>query len=379
MKYLRLIRVNLTRKKTRLILTLGSFAVALFLYGLLVTIHNAFYQGVDAAGADRLIVRNKISLIMLLPYAHKDKIKQMPGVQAICSGTWFGGVYQDPKNFFAQYAIEPDQFLEIYPEYIVPKEQWEAFLKDRQGCIVGRTLVERFKWKLGDRIPIKGTIFPGVWEFNIRGIYDGAREKDDTTQFWFQYKYIEEMSRWVKGNVGWYMVKVKNPDDSLKLSEAIDKRFANSPNETKTEPEALFAAGFVKQFGNIKLLLVSVGAVVFFTLLLIAGSTMAMSVRERTGEIAVLKALGFSDWLVLILVLGESLTYALVGGGLGIVLVKLFTMGGDPTQGLLPNFNFSTLNIVVGLMVTLLIGVISGLVPALNAMHLRVVDALRRV
>ncbi len=379
MKYLRLIRVNLTRKKTRLILTLGSFAVALFLYGLLVSIHNAFYQGVDAAGADRLIVRNKTSLIMLVPYGHKEKIKQIPGVRAITSGTWFGGVYQDPKNFFAQYAIEPEQYLEIYPEFIVPEEQWEAFLEDRQGCIVGSTLAEQFKWKLGDRIPLKGTIFPGVWEFNIRGIYEGAREKDDTSQFWFQYKYIEEMSRWVKGNVGWYMVKVKDPDDSLKLSEAIDKRFANSPNETKTEPEALFVAGFVKQFGNIKLLLVSVGAVVFFTLLLIAGSTMAMSVRERTGEIAVLKALGFSDLLVLVLVLGESLIYALIGGGLGILSAKLFTMGGDPTKGLLPNFNFSTFNIVVGLVVIFLIGVISGLVPALNAMRLRVVDALRRI
>lgn len=379
MKYLRLIRVNITRKKTRMILTMGSFAVALFLFGLLVTIHNAFYQGVEVAGADRLIVRSKTSLIMLLPYAHKEKIKQTKGVKSVISGTWFGGIYQDERNFFPQFAIEPEDYLETYPEFTVPPGQWEAYVKDRQGCIVGRATAERFGWKVGDRIPLRGTIFTGNWEFNVCAIYQGTRKEDDETQFWFHYKLLEERIRWVKGRVGWYVVKVTDPDNSLEVSQAIDHRFANSPNETKTEPEAMFVAGFVKQFGNIKLLLLSVGAVVFFTLLLVAGSTMAMSVRERTAELAVLKTLGYSDPLMMVLVLSESVTYALIGGGLGVALAKLFTMGGDPTNGMLPFFYFSPMNIAVGLVITVLIGVISGLIPALNAMNLRIVDALRRV
>ncbi len=379
MKYLNLIRVNITRKKTRLLLTIGSFAVALFLFGLLVTIHNAFYQGIEVAGADRLLTISKTSLIVLLPESQMEKIKQVKGVSMVTSSNWFGGIYQDKKNFFPQFAIDVETYRKVFPEFLVKEEHWATFLKDRQGCIVGRDIAERFGWKVGDRVPLQGTIVPGTWEFNVCGIYDGAEKATDVTQFWFHYKLLEEKTSWLRGQRGWYTIKIDNPDDAPEICKTIDNMFANSPNETKTKPEALFAAGFIKQFGNIKLILFSVGGVVFFTLLLVAGSTMAMSVRERTKELAVLKTLGYTNKLVLVLILSESITYAFLGGGLGILLAKVFTMGGDPTGGMLPFFYFSPMNIIVGLMVTLVIGFFSGLVPALDAMHLRIVEALRRI
>ncbi len=379
MKFLRFITANILRKKMRLFLTIGSFAVALFLFGLLMTIHNGFYQGIEAAGADRLIVRNKISIIMFLPYSYKAKMSAIEGVQQVIPQVWFGGYYQDRKNFFAQFAVEPDGFRETFPDYVISDEQWNVFTNDRQGCIVGRELAQRYGWKLGDRIPLQGTIFPGTWEFNVTAIYEGRREQDDETQFFFHYKLIEERVDFVKGSVGWYTVKVADPGQSDTILEKIDTLFANSPAETKSEPEKLFAVGFVKQMGNIQLVLIAVGGVVIFTLLLVTGSTMAMSVRERTGEIAVLKTLGFTDSLVLLLVMGESLTFAIIGGALGLLAAKGFTLLGDPTQGMLPSFFLSHNNIAYGVMLTFITGALAGIIPAVNAMQLRIVNAFRRV
>ncbi|MEW6367445.1 MAG: ABC transporter permease [Acidobacteriota bacterium] len=379
MKYLPLVVKNLLRKKTRTLLTVLSIAVALFLYGLLVTIHGAFYQGVEMAGADRLVVRNRTSLIMPLPISYKERMLQIDGVAEVAHATWFGGVYQDERNFFVQFAIEPEPYLRMYPEFVISKVQLAEFMRDRESCLAGRKLVERFGWKVGDRIPIKGTIWPGVWEFNLRAIYDGKRPEDDTTQFMFRYDYLDERRQFGQGTVGWYMVKVKNPDDSGKICRAIDTRFANSPYETVTEPEKVFMTGFVKQMGNIELLILSIGAVVLFTLLLVTGNTMAMAVRERIGEIGVLKTVGFSDRAVLVLVLGESMTIAGIGGIIGIGLAKLFTLGGDPTHGFLPVFYFPPAKIVWGLILATAVGLASGLVPAVGAMRLKIVDALRRV
>ncbi|MBN1879181.1 FtsX-like permease family protein [bacterium] len=379
MKFLRLFFANLKRKRMRTILTVASFAVALFLFGLLVTISAAFSQGIDVAGADRLVVRNRISLIMPLPVSYKEQLLQIPGVNAVTYATWFGGVYQDERNFFPQFSIETETWRDMYPEYNVPDDHWESFLKDRQGCIAGRKLMERFGWKIGDRIPLRATIFGGTWEFNLCGVYDGNRREDDTTQFWFHGKYLEERRSWGKGEVGWYTVKVDDPDRAAEVSKAIDGRFENSPNETTTETEKAFAAGFVNQFGNIKLIMLSVGAVVFFTLLLITGSNMAMSVRERTPEIAVLKTIGFSDTLILAQVLIESLAYAMTGGLLGLLMCKLFTLNGDPTGGMLPLFYLSGRNMLLGVGLTVLVGVAAGIIPAMLAMRLRIVDAMRRV
>ncbi len=379
MKYLFLILANLKRKKVRTALTIGSFAVALFLFGLLVSVRSAFNQGVEVAGADRLIVINKVSLIQPLPISYREGIRQIPGVKAVTFATWFGGIYQDEKNFFPQYVVEPENWRSMYPEYVIPDAAWDAFLKDRQACIAGEATAKRFGWKIGDRIPIKGTYLPGLWEFDLVGIYKGTRPDDDTTQFWLRRDYFEEKAAaYWKGLVGWYVVKVANPDDAVKVVAAIDDRFANSPWETKTETEKAFAASFVKQIGNIEFLILTIGSVVFFTLLLVTGNTMAIAVRERTGELAVLKTVGFRDSLVLWIILGESLLIALIGGTLGIVAAKLVAPG---LSSVLPGMHvyLPAASLAAGLVLAFLIGALAGVLPAVSAMRLRVVDALRRV
>jgi putative ABC transport system permease protein len=380
MKFLGLIRANLFRKKIRFILTIGSFAVALFLFGVLAVVRVAFSGGIDIAGADRLVVINRTSIIQPLPLAYADKIKRIPGVKEITYANWFGGVYQDEKNFFPQFAIDVDNQRKVFPEFDIPEEQWQNFVKDRQGAIAGAATAKKFHWKVGDRIPIKGTFLGGVWEFNLDGIYHGTRQADDETQFWFHWKRLDEqVPAQYKSHVGWYTVKLEHPDDSLRISKTIDTEFANSPFETHTDTEKAFVTGWVKQFGNIQLLIMSIGGVVFFTLLLVTGNTMAIAVRERTGELAVLKAVGYSDRFVLLFVLFESLVIALIGGAIGLGLAKLFTLGGDPTHGLLPFFFLPGEAVLAGLAVTLAVGAASGIVPAIGAMRLRVVDALRRV
>ncbi|MFY9733260.1 MAG: FtsX-like permease family protein [Candidatus Acidiferrales bacterium] len=379
MKYKSLIMANLFRKKLRTTLTIGSFVVALFLFGLLVVVHGAFNQGVDVAGADRLDVINKTSIIQPLPYSYRDQILRIPGVKAITYDNWFGGVYQDEKNFFPQFAIDPENQRVVFPEFVIPDDQWKAFLEDRDGAIAGSGIAKRFGWKVGDRIPIKGAIYPGDWEFNLRGIYTGSRDNDDLTQFWFHYKYLDERRQYGKGLVGWYTVKLDTPDDGTRVAKTIDTMFANSPYETKTETEKALATDFAKQFGNIGFLISAVGSVVFFTLLLVTGNTMAIAVRERIGELAVLKAVGFNDRFVLFLVLGESLLIAAIGGAIGLALCKLMTLGGDPTHGFLPFFYLPGPMILLGFGVALAVGVLAGILPATSAMRLRVVDALRRV
>jgi putative ABC transport system permease protein len=378
-KYLQLVRSNLFRKKTRTVLTVGSFTVALFLFGILAVVDGAFQQGVDVAGVDRLVVLNRVSIIQPLPLAYRDRLARITGVSHVTFANWFGGVYQDERNFFPQFAIDREGYRQMYPEFIVPDDQWQAFLGDKEGAIVGEALAERFKWTIGDRIPIKGAIFVGNWEFNIRGIYRGRRVQDDTTQFWFRWDYLDERKTFSKGLVGWYVVRIANPDDAVRLVKAIDAQFANSPYETKTDTEKAFAASFVKQMGNIQLLIMSIGSVVFFTLLLVTGNTMAIAVRERTRELAVLKAVGFTDRFVLALVIAETILISLVGGGIGLGLAKLFSLRGDPTGGLLPFFYLPPDAIVLGLALALAVGLAAGILPALSASRLRVVDALRRI
>jgi putative ABC transport system permease protein len=380
MKYSGLIFANLFRKKARLLLTIGSFAVALMLFGFLAVVKEAFSGGVSIAGADRLVVINRTSIIQPLPISYADRIMRIPGVKEITHDNWFGGVYQDERNFFPQFAVDVDHQRQLYPEFQIPDDQWQAFVKDRQGAIAGASTAKRFGWKVGDRIPIKGTFLPGVWEFNLDGIYHGTRQADDETQFWFHWDLFEEkVPERFKGLVGWYTVRVDNPDDSLKVAKAIDAEFSNSPYETHTDTEKAFAAGWVKQFGNIEFLILTIGGVVFFTLLLVTGNTMAIAVRERTNELAVLKAIGYSDRFVLLLVLTESLVIAAVGGGLGLLLAKGFTLMGDPTHGMLPFFYLPGLAITAGIIAALAIGIASGILPAVGAMRMRVVEALRRV
>ncbi len=353
--------------------------MALFLFAILAVVRGAFQQGVDVAGADRLVVLNRVSIIQPLPLAYRDRLARIPGVTQVTFANWFGGVYQDERNFFPQFAIDRETYRQMFPEFVVPDAEWQAFLADREGAIVGEALAERFTWKVGDRIPIRGTIFPGTWEFNIRGVYRGQRVQDDTSQFWFRWDYLDERKSFAKGFVGWYTLRIANPDDAVRLVKTIDELFANSPSETRTDTEKAFAASWVKQMGNIQLLLLSIGSVVFFTLLLVTGNTMAIAVRERTRELAVLKAVGFSNGFVLTLVIAETLVVAAVGGGVGLGLAKLFTLRGDPTGGLLPFFYLPPSVIILGAALALAVGLMAGILPALSAAKLHVVDALRRV
>ena len=383
MKFSHLIFANLFRKKIRLLLTIGSFAVALFLFAFLSVVKDAFGRGADVAGADRLVIINRVSIIQPLPLSYRDKILRIQGVKAITHNNWFGGVYQEEKNFFPQFVIDVENQRKVIPELIVPDDQWANFVKDRQGAIAGASLAKRFGWKIGDRIPIKNALFGGTatWDFNLDGIYHGKRPQDDESQFWFQWNYFEErMPQSFKGNTGWYVLKLDQPDDAPRVAKAIDDMFANSPYETKTETESAFAAGWVKQFGNIEFLILSIGAVVFFTLLLVTGNTMAISVRERTAELAVLKAIGFTDRSVLFFVLSEALLIALFGGLIGLALaIFAVPLIGTALNGLLPNLILSYTILASGLAFALIVGAASGLLPGIGAMRMRVVDALRRV
>lgn len=379
MKYLPFILRNLKRKKTRTILTVGSIAVALFLFGLLVTIETSLNAGVDVAGADRLVVRNRISLIQPLPLSYQQRLRQLTHVSNATHASWFGGIYQDERNFFPQFAVDTQTYRDVFTEFVIPDDQWQDFLGDREGAVVGKATAERFNWSIGDRIPIKGTIFQGAWEFNIRAIYEGETAEADETQFWFHYDYLDERRQFGEGLVGWYTVKIDDPDYAVAVADAIDERFSNSAWETSTETEKAFAAGFAKQIGNIRLIVLSIGAVVLFTLLLVTGSAMATAVRERIPELGVLKTLGFGDGTVLGLVLGESVLIALAGGGLGIGMAKLFTLSGDPTRGMLPYFYLGPDSMALGLLLALIVGLLAGAIPAITAKRLKIVDALRRV
>jgi putative ABC transport system permease protein len=301
-------------------------------------------------------------------------------VKEVTYANWFGGVYQDEKNFFAQFAIDHETYRTLYTEFLVPEDQWQAFLADKQGAIVGKATADRYGFKVGDRVPIKGAIFPGDWQFNVRGIYTGKRPNDDLTQFWFRWDYLKEQAPpWAQNQVGWYILRVAPGFDAVKVTKDVDAAFANSAWETRTQTESAMMASFVAQMGNIEFLMSAIGSIVFFTLLLVTGNTMAISVRERTGELAVLKTVGFSDRGVLVLVLFESLLIAVLGGGLGIALAKALTLRGDPTNGMLASFYLSPSGMAAGATLALAVGLIAGLLPALSAMRLQVVDALRRL
>ena len=381
MKYLPLLWSSLWRKKVRTIFTLLSVFIAFLLFGLLMTIRTAFSFGVEIAGLDRLVLIHKVSLIMPLPVSYLERLRSTEGVALATHNTWFGGVYQDPSNFFAQIAVEPESFLKVYPEYRVPPDQLAAWAADRQGVLVGVDLARRFNWKIGDRIPIQGTIWQPkegqTWEFNIAGMYDGE-SGIDKTQFFFRYDYLNENRRQGDGLVGWYIVKIADSSQAQAMGAKFDDMFANSSAETKTTTEKGFVEGFAKQVGDIGAIMVAILVAVLFTMLLVAANTMAQSVRERTNEVGVLKTLGFSNGQILSLVLGESVVIALLGGGLGLGLAWLIVQQGDPTGGMLPIFVLPGRDVAIGAGLIVLLGLVAGALPAANAMNLKITDALRR-
>ena len=383
MKFWPLIWSALRRKRVRTFFTLLSILIAFLLYGYLAAVNMAFRLGVDVTGADRLVLRHKVSFSILLPESYLGRIEATPGVVEATHASWFGGIYQEPKNFFPQMAVEPEGYLALYPEFLLPEEQKQAWLADRTAAIVGRNTAERFGWKIGDRIPIQATVWrkadgSSAWEFNLVGIYDGAEDATDTTQFLFHYDYFDEARMFAKGQVGWYIVRINDPAHADDIAQRIDTQFANSFYETKTSTEKAFIQGFAKQIGNIGAIIGGILSAVFFTILLVTGNTMMQSVRERTAELAVLKTVGFSNRLVLGLVLAESLTLAAVGGVLGLTLAWWAIGRGDPTGGALPIFFLPPQDVLLGGGFMVALGLLTGLLPAVQAMRLRVVDAVRR-
>jgi putative ABC transport system permease protein len=383
MKYLPLLWHSLFRRKVRTIFTLLAVLVAFTLYGFLAAIEAAFGMGVELAGNERLVLIHKVLIIQLLPESYLERIRATPGVTDVCHQTWFGGIYQDPKNFFMQTPVDPESLLRMFPEFKLRDDQKKAWIADQQGAIVGRATAEKYGWKVGDRIPIQATIWrkkdnSSNWEFNLDGIYDGAEQGTDVTQFFFHYKYFDESRLFGQGSVGWYTVRIADASKAAQIAQALDGQFANSPAETKTTTEKAFVQAFANQVGNIALIVRSIIGMAFFIILLVTANTMAESVRERTSEVAVLKTLGFTDGRVLALVLVESCLIAGVGGFLGLGLAGLMVPR-IPTGNLLPNLFVPKASLGVGIALVLGLGFVAGIFPALRAMRLRIVDALRRV
>lgn len=384
MYYLQFLLSNLGRKKARTILTLLSIMVAFLLFGLLRSLAAAFDQGAEIAGEDRLISINKISLIQPLPEAYLGKVQGVEGVDKATSANWFGGYYQEAKNQFPQFPVIADDYFDIYKEMIsLPEEQMQAWKKNRVGVVIGKGLVDRFKWKIGDRIPLIG-LFPRedgstTWEFVIEGIYEAKSKSADTNTMLMHYDYFDEARQYAKGTLGWLIIRVKDPKQSAQVAATVDALFANSPAETKTSSEKEFAKSFAKQFGDIGLITTLILGAVFFTMLLVAGNTMAQSFRERIPELAILKTLGFSDVAVMLLVLAEAVVISLIGGLAGLLFAKFVVTGAATSMAsTLPGLNLSTSMMLLGVGLMFLFGVLTGIIPALQGLQLNIVAALRR-
>ena len=379
-----LILKNLGRKKMRTLFTGLSIFIAFLLFGLLGALNQAFNIGVEMAGANRLITVHKVSLIQLLPVSYQNRMEAVENVDQVVNFTWFGGYFQDPKKQFFASPTQPERLLSVYSEWQLPEEQRQAWFANRGGALVGKALADAYEWKVGDRVPVGSTIWPNkdgtrAWEFTIDAIFTDGGTGANESAFYFHYEYFDEARQFGQGQVGWYAVQVADPEGAEAVAQAIDELFANSPAETKTTTEKGWVQGFAKQFGNIGLMVTSVMAAVFFTMLLVSGNTMAQSVRERTNELAVLKTLGFSDLRVLLMILGESLLLSAAAGGFGLMVSMVMAEG--MRQGLsqfLPGFGVSSASLVLGVSLIVALGVVSALVPALQAKRLSVVTAMAR-
>jgi putative ABC transport system permease protein len=385
MKYLPLVLRNLLRRKVRTIFTTLSIFIAFVLFGVLMAIRAAFTLGVEVAGADRLMTIHKVSIIQLLPKSYMERIRSVDGVTDVTHANWFGAYYQEPSNFIANMAVDPESWMRMYPEFIVPEDQKKKWIEDRTGAVVGIDTAKKFNWKVGDRVPLISPIYRkpdgSPWEFTIDGIYDSPIKGTDKTQFFFHWDFINETFRNMAGianQVGWYVIRVKDPAASDQLAKRIDTMFANSPAETKTATEKAFVSDFANQIGDIGNIMMAIAAIVMFFILFVAGNAMAQSIRERTNELAVLKTLGFGEGRILALVLVESVVVAIIGGGLGLLVAWLLIARGDPTNGMLPAFYFPVRDLIAGVALVLGLGFGTGILPALQARRLKIVDALRK-
>ncbi|HZO22483.1 MAG TPA: FtsX-like permease family protein [Steroidobacteraceae bacterium] len=384
MKYLHLVFAALMRRKTRTLFTLFSVLAAFLLFGLLDSVRTFFDQaGSGVAGVDRLITISKVSFTLSLPKSLLQRIQATPGVAKVTYANWFGGIYQDPKNFFANQAVA-DNFFDLYPERLIPAAQLRAFHDTRTGAVVGEALIQKFHWKIGDKIPLQATIFPqkggsNTWTFDLVGIYHLAdpKLKAQENALFFNWDYFDEARAFGNGNVGWYVTKVADRDRANQVAQAIDALSANSDHETKTQTEQAFTAAFVSQFADIGLIVGAIMGAVFFTLVLLTGNTMAQAVRERIPELAVLKTIGFSNRSVLGLVLSESAALLVLGSLLGLAIAGIIVGGLRGTVGsAIPMHPIDGAIWLRGVLLAVLIGLLVGALPAMRGMRLRIVDAL---
>jgi putative ABC transport system permease protein len=381
---LKLLLRNTFRHKLRTALTILSITIAILAFGLLRTFVGSWYAGVKASSANRLITRNAISLIFPLPLSYKDKIRQIDGVKEIAYGNWFAGIYKDEKNFFANYAIEAKNYMKLYPEFIVPPDQKEIFLRDRKGCVAGRKLVEQYHWKIGDIIVLKSVVFPGNWEFVLRGIYHGRDESTDERVFFFHWDYLNEALKKTAprraDQVGWYVVEVKDPNRAAEVAQAIDKTFKNSLAETLTETEKAFFLSFISMADAIIIAIQLVSFVVIIIIIAVAANTMAMTARERIGEYAIFKTLGYRGWRIAGMIVGESLLITMIGCLVGIVLTppaaKVFS---EYVGTYFPTFRVEIETIYMDIGASILVGLCAAIIPTWRALKIRIADGLRRI
>jgi putative ABC transport system permease protein len=378
-KFLPLVLANLARHKLRTILTIASVALALFLFASLRTVVTTLNAGAQVSSASRMIVQNSTAFVIPLPMGYASRLASVPHVEAVTWANWFGGKYGDGKRFFAQFAIDPESYLKMYPELALADDQKQAFLRERSSAVIGEGLVKQFGWKVGDNVTLQGTIFPGDWTFTIRGIYHPTLKEYGDDSFMFHYDYLYEKYP-DRVTPGWFIMKIDDPSAAPTVAKTIDDQFRNSSAPTKTGTEKAFAAGFASMWGNVKLLMSTIGMAVVFAILLVTANAMMMNQRERRSEVAVMKTVGFSDRQVFGLVIVEAAVISLIGAVLGLgaaTLLPVVTGFGD--GGFLPGFHVTLGTQLFGAGVALLLAVASGLFPAWQASQLPVVQALRRV
>ena len=383
MYFLKLTFKNVFRAKLRTSLTIVGLVIAILAFGLLQTVVDAWFAGANASSAARMVTRNAISLVFPMPAYYRDRIKAIPGVKAVAHSQWFGGIYIEPKNFFPQFAVDSDNFFEMYPEFLMKPEELVAFKRDRQGAIVGRKLADQFGWKVGDVVPIRGTIFPGNWQFTIRAIFEGKDETTITRQFYFQWNYINEylLKRFPRraDQIGIFNIEVTDPGRIADIAKTIDAEFKNSLAETLTETEKSFQLGFIAQSEAIVVAIRVVSFVVIFIIMAVVANTMAMTARERLAEYATLKALGFSPGFVAALVFGEAMALALVGAGLGILLTFPVAQGfaASPAGAVFAVFKVSANTVLLQIACAVVVGLVAALVPGWRSAKIKIVDGLR--
>jgi putative ABC transport system permease protein len=384
MYILKLLLRNAFRHKLRTLLTILSITIAILAFGLLRTFISAWYAGAEASSASRLVTRNAISLIFPLPLSYKDKIRQIDGVKQFAWGNWFAGIYIDEKNFFANYAIDAKNYMALYPEFILPPDQKKAFLSDRKGFCAGRKLIERYHWRIGDIVTLKGTVYPGNWEFVLRGIYHGRDESTDERLFFFHWDYLNEALKKTAprraDQVGWYVIEVRDPNHAAEVAQAIDKTFKNSLAETLTETEKAFFLSFISMVGAIIVAIQLVSFVVIIIIIAVAANTMAMTARERIGEYAIFKTLGFRGWRIAGMIIGESLLITTIGCLFGIGLTPPAAKVFSKIVGTyFPTFRVEIETIYMDIGASILVGLCAAIIPTWRAVKIRIADGLRRI